>query len=199
MSVPRYSCRLCWTLHREVTAAIMVALLGVGVLLPPAAYAAGTTGALVIGNTRYSVTFDVSQESDGSRRVVISIRHAAHQVAYAVARLRPNHAAVEVNGHTYDVPQTTARRWWSQLTRGDFSAFPVACTEGPQRTTTCETPAVVSFMAGLPAKVRFTIDPTAAGTTIPEEIRMFSLEEWDNVFREYVSLGMTRVTREGLR
>jgi hypothetical protein len=157
-------------------------------------------GALVLGSTRYSVNLAILRESQNLVQVELSVSQSKHQVAYAVARVRPSAGTLTTNGLTYDVPPAMASLWWRQLTQGDPGIEDFACQPASHRLSICETPTVTSLMAGVPAKARLERRATYRSAFRTDEIRLFSLEEWDNLSREYVSVGLSRsVVHEEIR
>ena len=174
----------------------MIAIVGALLVSLHTASAAHYAGALIIGDTRYSVNIEIAREKPKAVKIEISIFQSIHQVALAVAEVRADGGTLTMNGQTFDLPPTLAWRWWQQVTEEALESAGFTCHTAGHVASICETPVVASFMQGFPAKARLLGRRAQRNVPAPEEIRIFSLEEWDNLFREYVSIGISRIATE---
>jgi hypothetical protein len=153
----------------------LAAATSLGGCAPTVATAETLTGAIRIGQAQsYAVILDASRETPNEIHVKIAVSQGEQPFGRIFVRLRPKSGTATFQGRDYPVPPEQAALWWAQL-----------ATPSPLETQ------VALAAAGLPGKLYVKVSPGRL-----RELRFFSLEEWNNSFGDYVSLGLSQDGRE---
>ena len=130
-------------------------------------------GAIVVRPVSYGVVMNVVR-SRGRCHVHVYVSRGDQPVARATITFDGRHASLTQGHAIYAIPDDVASSWWAELNE--------------RRSGRLESDEVQMLGVGLAARIERDYDAAGKLTAI----RMFGLEEWNNSFHEYFSLGLTR-------
>ena len=146
-------------------------------------------GRLSIGSEMYAVTGASLASPDGSVHLSLEISAAGGlRVRLLSAILNAAGGEITLDGRVYAVTTPTAVAWRRQLQarlEPEVSSSEYTCRSSSKTERVCDSRGLVGVDESLSGKMRLIY---TQGTLT--SIRFFSLAEWANPFREYVSLSL---------
>lgn len=147
-----------------------LALLGVALTVAPAPAQETLVGVIRVGPAAYEVLVVTSHRAVDEVDLRVAITAVGEPVRLARLMLRPTSGSLIIGKRSTAVPPAVATSWWRQL-----SSVSSASRQG-----------IISVAKGLPGRLALNAEQGKL-----RELRFFSLEEWNNSFGQYVSLGLS--------
>lgn len=183
-----------YMISRVITPAWAGLLLSILITYIPllAAQAERLEGALQIGDESLGVSMVYTWPGDSTLQIELAITRKLEPVRTAVVRLTPTGGTLTTQGRAYPIPEAIATSWWRQLT-DPAEAYPALGMHDENQSGAFHSPTVLLFAPGIPGKAEIQFSTRHRRHPEVRMIRLFSLEEWDNVFHANVALGLENV------
>lgn len=149
-------------------------------------------GAVVIGNESYSAAMEITEKGRGAIGLEVFIARAGDPVVAATVDLTTSGGTLRLNDRVYQLPRALANKWWLQLAHPTVPGALNSLSALREKDGSLRTNQVVNIGPGFPVKVELRFARSCIGSCEPSEIRIFSLGEWNNTFRDSISIGLVR-------
>jgi hypothetical protein len=149
-------------------------------------------GAIVIGNDSYSAAMEITEKGRDAIGLEVFISRAGYPVVAATVYLTTSGGTLRVDDRVYQLPRALANKWWLQLTHPTKPGALDSLSALREKNGSLRTEHVVNIGPGFPVKVELRFPRSCADSCEPSEIRIFSLGEWNNTFRDSISVGLVR-------
>lgn len=146
------------------------------------------SGRLAVGSTTYEVAGSSREDADGAIHLSLEVRTAdGSRVRSLLAVLHEGLSDAVIDGVRYPLEPSVKSAWRNQLRNGfgsQLSPEQFTCHDEIDRRV-CDSRTLVKINNSLAGRVRMIYNRGQI-----RSIRFFSLAEWTNPFREYVSLSL---------